>query len=75
VTSECFVYIALPGEAEFVTAGRFERTIDRNGVATGRFVYGKSYRERANAVPLHVFRSWVSLSFLLSVIRCARAIR
>lgn len=52
MTSECFVYIALPGETEFVTAGRFERTIDRNGVATGRFVYGKSYRERANAVPL-----------------------
>jgi serine/threonine-protein kinase HipA len=52
VTSECFVYIALPGETEFVTAGRFARSFDRHGVATGRFVYGKSYLERQNAVPL-----------------------
>ncbi len=52
MTSECFVYIALPGETEFVTAGRFQRGFDRHGVATGRFVYGKSYLERQNAVPL-----------------------
>jgi serine/threonine-protein kinase HipA len=52
VTSECFVYIALPGETDFVTAGRYQRTIDRTGVATGRFVYGKSYLARDNAVPI-----------------------
>lgn len=52
MTSECFVYIALPGETEFVTAGRFERRTDRRGVATGRFVYGKSYLSRDNAVPI-----------------------
>lgn len=52
MTSECFVYIALPGETEFVTAGRYQRTEDRHGVATGRFVYGKSYLERKNAVPI-----------------------
>ena len=52
MTSECFVYIALPGETEFVTAGRFERSFDRHGVATGRFVYGKSYLARDNAVPI-----------------------
>jgi serine/threonine-protein kinase HipA len=52
VTSECFVYIVLPGETEFVTAGRFAREIDRHGVATGRFVYGKSYLARQNAVPI-----------------------
>jgi len=52
VTSECFVYIALPGETEFVTAGRFQRTLDRHGVATGRFVYGKNYLGRENAVPI-----------------------
>ena len=52
MTSECFVYIALPGETEFVTAGRFQRTTDRRGVATGRFVYGKSYLARKNAMPL-----------------------
>lgn len=52
MTSECFVYIVLPGETEFVTAGRFQRTLDRHGVATGRFVYGKSYLGRENAVPI-----------------------
>jgi serine/threonine-protein kinase HipA len=52
VTSECFVYIALPGETELVTAGRFAREIDRHGVATGRFVYGAKYRARDDAVPL-----------------------
>lgn len=52
MTSECFVYITLPGETKFVTAGRFQRNFDRHGVATGRFVYGKSYLKRQNAVPL-----------------------
>ncbi len=52
MTSECFVYITLPGEPEFVTAGRYRRTIDRSGVATGRFVYGRSYLGRDNAVPI-----------------------
>lgn len=52
MTSECFVYIALPGETEFVAAGRFQRSHDRHGVATGRFVYGRSYLSRDNAVPL-----------------------
>lgn len=52
MTSECFVYITLPGETEFVTTGRYQRTIDGTGVATGRFVYGKSYLARENAVPI-----------------------
>lgn len=52
MTSECFVYITLPGETDFVTAGRYQRAIDRTGVATGRFVYGKSYLARNNAVPI-----------------------
>jgi serine/threonine-protein kinase HipA len=50
--TECFVYITLPEETEFVTAGRFELKTDRHGVATGRFVYGRSYLARNNAVPL-----------------------
>ena len=50
--NECFVYIVLPGETEFVTAWRFVLSVDRHGVATGRFVYGKSYLARDNAVPL-----------------------
>lgn len=49
---ECFVYIALPGETEFVTAGRFQLDQDRNGVPVGRFVYGKSYLAREDAVSL-----------------------
>ena len=48
---ECFVYIVLPGETEFVTAGRFRWTEDGSGTV-GRFVYGRSYRERADAVEL-----------------------
>ena len=48
---ECFVYIVPPGATEFVTAGRFRWTEDGDG-AVGRFVYGRSYRERADAVEL-----------------------
>ena len=51
-STECFVYITLPGETESVTAGRFELTKDRRGNALGRFVYGKSYLARGNAVAI-----------------------
>lgn len=50
--SECFVYITLPGETEFVTAGKFELTTNRQGNPTGRFIYGRSYLARNNAVPI-----------------------
>jgi serine/threonine-protein kinase HipA len=50
--TDCFVYITLPGETESVTAGRFELTKDRRGNALGRFVYGKSYLARGNAVAI-----------------------
>jgi serine/threonine-protein kinase HipA len=50
--SECFVYITLPGQTEPVTAGRFVLSTDRRGVPEGRFVYGRSYLERPNAVAL-----------------------
>ena len=49
---ECFVYIILPGETEFVTAGRLVLTPDRQGVPMGRFVYGRSYLARDNAVAI-----------------------
>ena len=48
---ECYVYIVLPGETRFVTAGRFQTSVV-DGVATGRFVYRRAYRERADAVEL-----------------------
>jgi serine/threonine-protein kinase HipA len=51
-TRECFVYVQLPGSLEPVVCGRFQREITRVGRAVGRFVYGRSYRERADAVPL-----------------------
>jgi len=49
---ECFVYVQLPGTLQTVVCGRYERTITRDGRAVGRFVYGRSYRTRADAVPL-----------------------
>ena len=50
--TKCYVYITLPGETSFVTAARFALTTNRQGVSTGRLVYGRSYLERENAVPI-----------------------
>lgn len=52
MTSECYVYIVLPGETSFVTAGRFTVSETREGASVGEFIYGRTYRERANAVEL-----------------------
>ena len=52
MNGECYVYIVLPGETEFATAGRFVLSADRHGVPTGRFVYGRSYLARSNSVPI-----------------------
>ena len=52
MNDECYVYIVLPGETEFVTAGRFVLTNDRHGIPTGRFVYGRSYLARPDAVAI-----------------------
>ena len=46
---ECYVYFVPPGATDFVTAGRF-RWIDDGAAAVGQFVYGRAYRERADAV-------------------------
>lgn len=51
-SGECFVYITLPGATEPVTCGRFALNVDRHGVPEGRFVYGRSYLERPDAVPV-----------------------
>jgi serine/threonine-protein kinase HipA len=50
--AECFVYITLPGRTDPVTAGRFALSVDRRGTPEGRFVYGRSYLERPNAVAI-----------------------
>ena len=49
---ECYVYIVLPGTAEFVTAGRFRVAQAPGGEAVGEFVYGRRYLERTDAVEL-----------------------
>ncbi len=48
---ECYVYIVPPGATEFVTAGRFRLESVSPGFV-GTFVYGRRYRERADAVEL-----------------------
>ncbi len=50
--TSCFVYVALPGQTEPVTAARFELTTTRRSEPLGRLVYGKSYLARADAVAL-----------------------
>lgn len=52
MTSELFVYVVLPGQTSFVTAGRFELSADRLGNPRGRFVYGRRYLERPDAVAI-----------------------
>lgn len=51
-TSECFVYITLPGQTSAVVAGRYELTVNKNGIPRGRFVYGKQYLARPDKVEL-----------------------
>lgn len=49
---ECYVYITLPGQTDQVTAGKFVLETGINGTPVGRFVYGKSYLNRQNAVEI-----------------------
>jgi len=49
-SSECYVYITLPGQVSAVTAGRFVLDADVRGDALGRFVYGRSYSKNPDAV-------------------------
>ncbi|MCA9818873.1 MAG: HipA N-terminal domain-containing protein, partial [Cyanobacteria bacterium HKST-UBA01] len=49
---DCYVYITLPGQIESVVAGRYRLERDRHGNSIGRFVYGKSYLTRPDAVEI-----------------------
>lgn len=49
---DCYVYITLPGQIESVVAGRYRLERDRYGNSIGRFVYGKSYLTRPDAVEI-----------------------
>ncbi|MEX2540469.1 MAG: type II toxin-antitoxin system HipA family toxin [Trueperaceae bacterium] len=48
----CYVYIQMPGILEIATCGRFQLDHREDGTSIGRFVYGQSYLQRADAVPL-----------------------
>ena len=50
--TECYVYIVLPGGTAVVTAGRFVLDTRPDGINVGRFVHGRSYLERPDAVPI-----------------------
>jgi serine/threonine-protein kinase HipA len=49
---ECFVYIRMPRSLEVVTCGRYVLSPLPGGGDAGRFVYGRSYRSRPDAVPI-----------------------
>jgi serine/threonine-protein kinase HipA len=49
-SNQCFVYITLPGQTEPITAGRYQLDVNRQGIAVGQFVYGKSYLSRNDKV-------------------------
>jgi serine/threonine-protein kinase HipA len=53
---DCFVYLQMPGSHELVTCGRYQREVRRDGSVVGRFVYGRSYRARPDAVALDPFQ-------------------
>lgn len=52
MSSDCYVYLQMPASLEVVTAGRFRYEILSDGSALGRFVYGRRYLARPDAVPL-----------------------
>ena len=52
MASNCYVYITLPNQIEPITAGRFTLNTNRQGIVIGRFVYGKTYLARHDALPL-----------------------
>lgn len=51
---ECYVYLQMPGTLEVVTCGKFAQQMTASGMV-GRFVYGRNYRSRPDAVPIDPF--------------------
>lgn len=49
---ECYVYIVLPGETEFITAARLRIEKTRDSEPIGELVYGKKYLALPNAVEI-----------------------
>lgn len=48
----CHVYMVLPGETRFTTAGHLEIELDRDGIVECRFVYSRDYIDNPAAVPI-----------------------
>lgn len=48
---DCYVYVQLPNSTETITCGRFSQEQTSAGTV-GRFVYGRRYRARLDAVPI-----------------------
>ena len=51
-STECFVYVTLPGARAATTAGRFVLEQTPTGDPIGRFVYGRSYLANPDAVEI-----------------------
>lgn len=51
----CYVYIQLPGTLEVLTCGRYLLEPSSEGIPTGHFVYGRSYRDNPRAVEIDKF--------------------
>ena len=54
-SQSCFVHIQLPRSLEVVPCGRFALEEADDGSRIGRFVYGRSYLAREDAVPLDLY--------------------
>ena len=65
-SSECYVYIMLPGQVSAVTARRFVLEKNIRGDALGRFVYGSSYLQNPDAVVVIFSRTSCQLGDSLS---------
>ncbi|MYA63497.1 MAG: HipA domain-containing protein [Gemmatimonadetes bacterium] len=50
--SDRFVFVALPGQSEYVIAGRYRVSVEPGGAPLGEFVYGRTYLGRPDAVEL-----------------------
>ena len=48
--TDSFVFVALPGQSDYVVAGRFRISATSDGDPLGEFVYGRSYLSRPDAV-------------------------
>ena len=57
---ECYVYIVLPGETKPVTAGKLVLAETDRDEGVGRFIYGKSYLSRHDAVAIDPVELYLS---------------